>query len=313
MDTNENKLDFIPETIQTVINEVAKPIPQPFPVEDALVNGVSVIAVPEGYSLQSTKDFITPLLKSPPRRQGKSTHATAQSLTAHIQRYKSEATVLFASQKQSRLTAVYNYHPEGSDHFKAGFGDHAAILDLEKSDELKEWQQFAAAPHSPEELAFFLEKRGIDLISMTDVPDSHKERLSNVQKIGGIVGTPEQLINTIPSLKIMETSEVQNAVNISSGECSIVYKTEHTASSAEGEKVTIPGWIMIAIPLFKKGPLDVIPVRLRYRKSRGTIAWSVDLLDIQKYVEEYFEQIVNDIAGNFNLPLFNGEQEGRGI
>lgn len=59
----------------------------------------------------------------------------------------------------------------------------------------------------------------------------------------------------------------------------------------------------------KKGPLDLIPVRLRYRKKGGEILWSVDLIDIEKYIEEAFEQIAIDVAAMFSAPLFNGKPE----
>ncbi len=296
-----------PSGIAAVINEVAAPIKQT-DLKGGLID-VEIFAVPRDYELKSTKPFIDELLPKPTRRKGKSVHATPASLAAHIERYKSDTTVLFADQDAANITAIYNYNPNGPDERNALFGDHRATLELEKSDELKEWMKFAQEPRTAEQLAFFLEKRGIDLVPLDAVPDDHKPRIDRIRLIGGAIGDPQSVINTIPALKILETSKVQNAKNIATGECSFVYESENSTVNSEGEKVTVPGWFLIAFPIFKKGPLDLIPVRLRYRKKGGEILWSVDLIDIEKYIEEAFEQIAIDVAAMFSAPLFNGKPE----
>lgn len=294
--------------IMPVLNEVAVPIKQTT-LTGGLIDNVDIIAVPRDYDLKSLQMFIEPLLPCPPRRKGTSSHTAPISLINHISRYKSETTVLFADQEAEKVTAVYNYNPEGGNENDALYGDHAACLSLQRSDELKEWREFCKEPVSAEALAFFLEKRGVDLIAEDDAPSTHKARLDRIKLIGGLIATPHQVISTIPALKIMETSEVQNAKNIATGECSLVYKSDHSAVNAGGEKITIPGWFLIAIPIYRNGPLDLIPVRLRYRKKQGLILWSLDLIDIEKYIAQSFEQFIETIAKAFSLPLFYGEKE----
>lgn len=294
--------------IMPVLNEVAVPIKQTT-LTGGLIDNVDIIAVPRDYDLKSLQAFMEPLLPRPPRRKGISNHTAPISLINHMTRYKSDTTVLFVNQEIEKVTAVYNYNPEGGDAEDALYGDHAACLSLKRSDELKEWRAFCAEPVSAEALAFFLEKRGVDLIAEDDAPPTHKARLDRIKLIGGLIATPHQVISTIPALKIMETSEVQNAKNIATGECSLVYKSDHTAMNAGGEKITIPGWFLIAVPIYRNGPLDLIPVRLRYRKKQSAIFWSLDLIDIEKYIAQSFEQFVETIAKEFNVPLFYGEQE----
>lgn len=294
--------------IMPVLNEVAIPIKQTT-LTGGLIENVDVIAVPRDYDLKSLQMFIEPLLPCPPRRKGSSSHTAPVSLINHISRYKSETTVLFVDQKGEKITAVYNYHPEGGEPLNAMFGDHEACLKLETSEELKEWRAFCREEASAESLAFFLEKRGVDLIAEADVPDAHKQRIDRIKLIGGMIAAPHQVISTIPTLKILETSEVQNAKNIATGECSLVFKSDHAAMNAGGEKITIPGWFLIAVPLYKNGPLDLVPVRLRYRRKHGAILWSLDLIDIEKYIAQSFEQMARTMADAFGLPLFYGEKE----
>lgn len=290
------------------IQEVAKPIRQ-FEISQESGHIADIVAVPKDYELKSTKSFIDETLPAPRRRRGTSNHTTPDSLSAHISRYKSETTVLFADFKTTRLTAVYNYNPAGGKEASALFGDHRAVLNLEKSEELKKWQEFCAESKTSEQMSFFFEERAVDLIDLSDVPEGHQSRIERINKIGGIVAAPNAITKIIPTLKIVETSVVQNTVSISSGESDIIYKNEHSASNGQGEKMTVPGWFLIAIPLFKKGFFDTIPVRLRYRKKSGVILWSCTLLDIEKYTEDAYEELVNSLATAHTLPLFNGTQE----
>lgn len=295
------------ESNQT-IQEIAKPIRQ-FEISQKGGHIADIVAVPRDYELRSTKGFIDETLPAPRRRKGISYHATPDSLSAHLDRYKSDTTVLFADFKATRLTAVYNYNPAGGEEDKALFGDHRAVLNLEKSEELKKWEEFCAEEKTSEQMSYFFESRAVDLIDLSDVPEGHQSRIERINKIGGIVAAPNAITKIIPTLKIVETSVVQNTVSISSGECDIIYKNEHAASDSQGEKMTVPGWFLIAIPLFKKGFFDTIPVRLRYRKKSGVIYWSCMLLDIEKYTEDAYEDLVNSVATAHTLPLFNGNPE----
>jgi hypothetical protein len=94
------------------------------------VAGIPLLVASEGQSLH----FLQQVLKlaeergaAPPRRKGTACHHELVSFTAHVNRQKSEDSVIWADADQVRLTAVLNYNPAGPAAESAAWGDHRAI------------------------------------------------------------------------------------------------------------------------------------------------------------------------------------------
>ena len=107
-------------------------------------------------------------------------------------------------------------------------------------------------------------------------------------------------------LQVYESSAVREVVNLSSGEGQISFQSEHT--DQHGVPLKVPGLFLIAIPVFRNGPLYRIAARLRYRKNAGLVFW-YDLWRIDRTFDHAFDEALGRVRAETALPVMLGKPE----
>jgi len=242
----------------------------------------------------------------PARRKGTATLTDLDSLIGHVNRFKDDDTVLFASDNRSSpsITAVLDYHRAGADA-DPRFGQHRARFAFPLSDEWTAWNAGNKKPLRMIEFAAFLEDRIIDVLDDGgELPD---DMARFVKAIGGNIASPTKLMEIAVGLKVNEKSAVGETVNLSSGEGEISFVSQHTDGA--GKPLKVPNLFLIGIPVFKNGPAYRIAVRLRYRKSDGGLSFWYEMWREDRVFDDAFREAVERAKEETGLPVLMGTPE----
>lgn len=242
----------------------------------------------------------------PARRKGIATLTDLDSLIGHVNRFKDDDTVLFASDNRSSpsITAVLDYHRAGADA-DPRFGQHRARFTFPLSDEWTAWTAGNKKPLRMIEFAAFLEDRIIDVLEQGE--DLPEDMARFVKAIGGNIASPTKLMEIAVGLKVNEKSAVGETVNLSSGEGEIIFVSQHT--DASGKPLKVPNLFLIGVPVFKNGPAYRIAVRLRYRKSSDGLAFWYEMWREDRVFDDAFSEAVARAKDETGLPVFMGSPE----
>ena len=244
--------------------------------------------------------------QTPLRRRGTATLLDLTSLIAHVERFKDEDTILFATDDREKpsLTAVLDYHRKGAAS-DPRFGDHRARFAFPLSDEWKAWIAANKKPMAMIEFAAFLEDRIIDVLD--DASDLPEDMQRFVKAIGGNIASPTKLMEVAVGLKIHEKSNVGETVNLATGEGEISFVSTHT--DASGKPLKVPNLFLIGIPVFKNGPAYRLAARLRYRKREGGLLFWYELWRHEPVFDHAFGEALERVRTETGLPVLLGSPE----
>lgn len=289
--------------------------PQPFDIARVQTASAPVMAVPEGMSLESLKPFIDAWLPAPERRQGKTDHTDLSSFIAWVNRFKSAPTVVFArnSRAEPKLVATFNHHPEGDDERSAGWRDHTAWYHFPLSEEWKVWQAKNGVLMTQGEFAEFVEDRFLDIVPpATEMSgDTGEVRLKLAPDVlrllaasNGRCAQPAEMFQLSRGLKVHAEDQVEQKVDLQSGEGALVYRSEH--KNEAGERVNVPQLFQIGIPVFDRGPAYIMVARLRYRLAGGSVKWAYQLHRADLVFDDAFNEAVARTRSECDVPVFIG-------
>jgi uncharacterized protein YfdQ (DUF2303 family) len=269
--------------------------------------GVTVAVIPtqSGKQLQSVKKLIDEYRSAPERKKGTATLNEPGSFIAHVNRMKDEGTALFAKidREAPRITAVYDYHEtDGSPRFC----EHRSVYPFPLSEEWKVWSKLNGEGHAmnQQQFAEFIEDRQPDL----EQPDQAGQKTRKyTDALGCGLATPGQVITLSRGLAMTVDQEMVSAVRLGSGELQMVFKETH--KGINGEPLNIPGAFLISIPFFVGGQPWVVPVRLRYRSSQGSVTWWYQLALIDVLFREAIDLEIAKINDATGLTAFIGSPE----
>ena len=262
-----------------------------------------VLVLPKSAEIKSLKPFLDQYLTAPERPRGTATLHSPHALCAHINRAKDADSAVFVDAISSppHIVAVYDYHRADR---SPRFGEHRAVYQFPLSDEWAAWTSRAGREMTQDAFARFLEERLVDVLD----PSEAGEKAQRVTRATGrAFANAAELLTLAQGLEITVKRGVKNAVRLSSGEAQVTYSEQHT--DAAGEKVKVPGAFLIGVPVFRDGLVYQIPVRLNYRVSDGSIAWSTQIHDPQRYVDHAVRETAAHVAQETGLPVFFGSQE----
>lgn len=278
-----------------------------------IVDPVSGAEVPVAISRDGVQSLPATLfsdyLIEPRRRKGTACVTTIESLIDHVNRFKDEASALFAidDRNDPSITAVLDYHPAG-DASNKRFGEHRSLFRFPLSDEWKAWAKFNGKPMKMAEFAAFLEDRIVDVIELIPDEDEVSDGLQKFINIcGGKIASPTKLVELSRGLKIYKSADVREAVNLASGEASISFEVEHRNS--QGGKLEVPNLFLIAIPVFAKGAMYRLAARLRYRESDEGLYFFYELWRSDRAFDDALAEACERVRIETDLPLFFGKPE----
>lgn len=265
-------------------------------------------AVPHGVRLESLRPFEDERLEAPRRRSGTARLTTLDSLVEHIRRFMDAESIVFAIDDRSapRLLAIYDYHESKTKEINSPrFGVHRGEYRFPLSDEWNAWNELASSKGITQgELAAFLEDH---LESVLD-PKAVGENIDKFATTYGItLAGAARLTLLARSLSVHVEQKVVSAQNPDTGEARIVFEESHADDA--GGPVKIPGGFAIAIPVFRSGPLYRIPVRLRYRVSRGAVTFTITPHGLDRVFDDAFNEAAAKVGEDTNLPVLFGTPE----
>lgn len=255
-----------------------------------------------GGGLRSVRDLLEQWRVNPIRRKGTAKVTTLESFIALTNRHKDANSVIFAEANwpNPSLTAVLNYH--STDPNAPRFGDHRVHYAFPVTDEFKAWADGDSKPMVQETFTAFIEEHAPELADPTSTESAQFGQLFRTK-----IATPAEMITLSRGLQINVASQVKSSVTLQSGEGEIVFVEEHLTD--KGEKLTIPGMFMIALPAFIGGEPVRIPARLRYRVSGGKIVWIYQLFRWQEFLRQRVVADLKKSQEQTSLPTFEGSSE----
>lgn len=266
--------------------------------------------------------FFDDVREAPLFRRGTAALTRIESFISHVNRFGDGDTVVFADDSRSapKLTAVLDYHRADQNevdedgkafrqHGDYRHGKHRTTFAFPLSDEWKAWNAANGKVMSMGDFATFLEDRLADIAGAGDDYPEHVERL--VAESGGAdrIATYAGLMELARGLHVYENAQVEEAVNLASGEGSIRFSVEHETRTAKGGSVKVPRLFFIAIPVFNKGAFYRIAARLRYRKTVEGVKFWFDLYRADLSFDHAFAESVAKVEDETSKPVLYGSPE----
>ncbi|NBB37661.1 DUF2303 family protein [Sphingobium yanoikuyae] len=246
-------------------------------------------------------------------RHGTAAMLSLDSLIDHTNRFKDDGSMLFADDNRDApsIMSVLDYHPAGEALTTAPrFGKHRATFSFPLSDEWKAWTEFNKTALKMAAFAEFVEERIIDVLHLIPEEDELSHDLQKfISACGGeaIIATPQKLVELSRGLKVNESSVIKEVVNLATGEGQILFSSEH--SDSNGQPLRVPSLFLIAIPVFRNGPLYRLAARLRYRKTAEGILFWYDLWRADRVFDHAFKEGCERAQVETELPLLFGKPE----
>lgn len=242
-------------------------------------DGGREVLLPDGY----TTHTIPPLEKLLPRIRQNVALNDISSFVGYVNRYKSDATRLFAvpghiaGDKKSSVTAILDYHTPGhADH-----GAHVVRYLPRYSEQWERWTK--AAPMAQAAFAEFIEENRPDIVQ----PDA------------------AFLLDIVTKFKASRKQDFNSVVYQPNGDVTIAW-TEQTENAGSKPGVAVPQQLELGIPVFFKGTVYSVPVFMRYRLAEGKLTFVIKA-DRPEYVEQAaFDEITKAITEATGIEIYLG-------
>lgn len=273
-----------------------------------------IAIVPVGKKIENLEPIFAQYRQKPLRRKGTHIVTDLASLIEVTNRFKDGDSVLFANEDRiaPSMTAVLNWHRQGAAGDPA-FGDHRVHYAFPVSDEWKAWTEACIDEDgekkwlSQREFAEFIEDHIINVIPPPAENEQGPQTKVLLERTGLKLAGPEKLMDLSKGLAVNEGKRVEAQHNLQSGAATLRFQTEHT--DAAGAPLVVPGAFVIQIPVFLKGAVYPMPVRLRYRVANGGVVWSFELYLADHVFDDAFKGACDQAKENTKLPLFFGKPE----
>jgi len=269
-------------------------------------NGVprEVLSVPDGRKVHSVKALLDEYLTAPERRKGTARFTDLDSFIAHTNRFRDTDSAIFADDSKGApaLLSVLDYHRATADGAPR-FGEHRGAYAFPLSDEWTAWTAQNGKPMSQVDFARFLEDR---LVDVADPSTASGSAADWAKCVGAAFASPSKLLELSRGLAVRVNAAVRGQHDIGSGATQVMFATEHT--DINGAPIDVPGAFLLAIPVFKRGDLYPVPVRLRYR-VKESVTWHYELARVDAVFEHAFGEACALVAEKTSLPVLRGNPE----
>lgn len=265
-----------------------------------------LLVLPNGKKVVDMKTFADARRDAPERRKGTANFTALESFIDHAKRFADEGSAIFAidDPHAPKLVSVLNYHRIGPDGAPR-FGDHRGVYAFPLSDE---WRAWGSLPEkmSQADFAAFLEDHVTDVLAPAAVGE---KTAAYAAEIGINLASPARLVELSRGLSVRVDAKVTQHLNPSTGEAQLAYEESH--HDRAGGVLKVPDGFVIAIPVFRGGPLYQIVCRLRYRvlRNEGKVVWGITLHRADKVFTEAFGEAAKKAEEETGLPVFYGTPE----
>jgi uncharacterized protein YfdQ (DUF2303 family) len=252
---------------------------------------------------KSLKPLFEEYRDRPARKSGIAKVFTLDSFIALTNRHKTVESVIFADTnwRQPSLTTVVDYHtkdPAGP----PDNGKHRVHYEFPLSDEWDAWIKLDGQQMDQKAFAEWIEEHLPELAAPTADEVDELEKTFNMT-----VASPNKMVMLSRGLQVNVESRVKNSTTLQSGEGELLFEEEHR--DAAGNKLSVPGLFILAIPPFFMGEPVRMPVRLRYRVNSGQVKWMFKIFRPDVYITTQIEADLARAAEATDLPHFRGKPE----
>ena len=246
-----------------------------------VIDGVTCIVTPNG---AAPIPAVVALQDKPRRRTGTAQLQSSVSFCDHVNRFKSESSAIFADEKGRQFVGVLNYHPAGAVADPA-WGDHRAVYPCPFSPEWATWGAGGERTYDQDAFAKFIDQHDRDLSSGDGYP------------------TPATLVTLAENL---EAYSNKSSKRVRKG---TAIKLEFVEDAGVKSEVPIPSKFCILIPVFTDSAAALIEVRLRVEIDDGHPKFTIQIHDSPKVIRAAFHDLISNVAGSVQLPIFVGLPE----
>lgn len=211
-------------------------------------------------------------------RAGTTTLTEVDSFIAHLRRWGSERTVVYAGTAAMAFEAVLDDHPP--DELTTAARQHRASYTCPRSAEWLAWTQLDGKPMGQVAFADFIESRLEDLVDGAKLtpPVEGFPRPLDVLQVGR-------------ALNILTKGTFQREINPTNGDSIFVCKTETDAKSTQ-----IPRAFLLAIPVFEGGTRYQVEARVRFALVEGRPQFSFSLHRRAEVERDAFDEVRTKVA-----------------
>jgi hypothetical protein len=276
-----------------------------------------VLVLPRGMEARSIKALIDEYRDRPERRAGTAVLGDLESFIAWVNRFKDANSAVFVdrSPETPSITAVIDYHEAGTEaDADARFCKHRGVYRFPLSEPWKAWAAIDGKPLPHGDFAAWLEDRIGDVIAPPDrlagadsLSEVDLKLIELLKTLGGQFVGPSRLLDLSRGLRLTEEARFTSVQNITSGEVELAYQNEHREDA--GAPLKIPSIFLLGIPVFERGPIYRIPVRLRYRLAGSKLTWFVVRYRSQLSFDDALNEDVEEVRSQCDLPVFSGAPE----
>ena len=273
----------------------------------------TVLILPTGQKAHSIKPFLDEYLQAPERRKGTAVLTDLDSFILHTNRFRDADSAVFAHRDEDKpsMTSVLDYHRQTAEGAPR-FGEHRGTYSFPLAEPWKAWAEVDGKAMDQADFAAFIEERIMDIMPPpTDGrSDAGALALDLLGTVGGEFAGPTKMLEISRGLKLTETSDVQNAQNLQSGEVQLGYRTPH--NNSPGQPLKVPSMFIVQTPVFEGGAAYRMPVRIRYRTGGGRIRWTMVRYRPELIFFSAFDQAAERVRKETELPLMMGSPEPAG-
>ena len=243
-------------------------------------DGGKLVIVPDGYRAERVEPLDRPLTRI---KQVVTLH-DRDSFVAYVNRYKSEATRIFAEPGflaggTARVVATMDYHKPTA----ADYGVHVATYAPRYSDQWQRWHTAAKASMKQAEFAEFIEEVRADIVE----PDAAK------------------LLDIVRTFKASRKTEFDSVVYQPNGSVSLTYDDKTEQKGASG---LLPEVMKLGIPVYFRGTAYAVPVFVRFKVGGGAVQFAIKIDRADVIEDAAFGELTAKINTDTGIDVYLGRR-----
>jgi uncharacterized protein YfdQ (DUF2303 family) len=198
----------------------------------------------------------------PVRIDAKPRFGTVESFGQYVNRYKTDATLLFAKRKANEIYADFEYHLPGEPSWNA----HRATLPVQFSEEFSAWHRVLGQSLTQLQLAELLDAR-----------------IDDIREPAAAV-----VLTAVQNFGLRRTATLKQALDLNSNRVQLVY--EENDAGKGGGSIDVPTQFVLRVPIYEGAKVaDDVTVRLRYAVREKELSFTLSIPKLQPLLKTAFE------------------------
>lgn len=205
------------------------------------------------------------------------------SLSAYINRYKSDRSIIIADFDTLKISARLDWHEhnQGAGFPEPGHNAHAVTLALRPSEEFSRWNEMEGKIHPQADFARFLEENSVD------------------------IGTPEAatMIEISRDFEATVGQAYKSSLRLDNGDRKLIFENDTKVQNG----VVIPEKFTLDIPIYNGEEPEELTCLFRWRAmGGGAVGLGFQWHRVEYQRRAHFAQIAATASEETGLPVFMG-------